>query len=453
MKKYLFVVASAVLGFVCTANAQEVELPKYQRSSLHLVLLTTEEPALEGAEDFSAKLDEAWHSYPFPDKYNEHKIDLTVAYGGQPKGSMMEIIKQFSNNLDNLSLAEAKEIMAVITGGKQYEESLVNTVNEIVVNEKVGNQLVRKWFNIQDDGSYDSELIKERAAYNADQAAIAEAEMLSRGTQAILDQGEDLVGNTFVVFSKLSFYSNEPVAAFICNLAKVIASGLPGIAAEAGIVAAEKVYDATKDGYTAKTTSALYQLDWNEEVQAEFYAMFEGDKINMEKFNAYTFPMTLVGIDSANSVTVGNLRAGVEAAATGADVSDVMIKNTIVRNIDKVFAKLQKNYEVFAPVSQIISVNPLVADMGMKEGLEGGEAFNLLEPVYNKQTGKVEWKSIGVVKVSKKPGEIWDNRYSLLDEANGETPAEEPAIKGTILSNNKKAVPGMVVRQVVKAKK
>ena len=33
-------------GFVCTANAQEVELPKYQRSSLHLVLLTTEEPAL-----------------------------------------------------------------------------------------------------------------------------------------------------------------------------------------------------------------------------------------------------------------------------------------------------------------------------------------------------------------------------------------------------------------------
>ena len=108
---------------------------------------------------------------------------------------------------------------------------------------------------------------------------------------------------------------------------------------------------------------------------------------------------------------------------------------------------MQRQYEVFAPVSQIISTDPvLLADMGMKEGLTGGESFNLLEPIYNEKTNKIEWKSVGVVKVDKK--QIWDNRYSLTDEKN-----EASELKGTVLSSNKKAVPGMVIRQVVKAKK
>jgi hypothetical protein len=205
-------------------------------------------------------------------------------------------------------------------------------------------------------------------------------------------------------------------------------------------VGANAAYNEMKDGKTAKTTTALYQLVWDEQVKADFYAMFIGqNKIDMEKFNAYTFPMTLVGIDNASSTIV---------AAKGRS-EDVIIKETLIRNMDKVFAKLQRNYEVFAPVSQIISVNPLVADMGTKEGLEGGESFNLLEPVYNKETNKVEWKSVGVVKVDKK--QIWNNEYSLTDD--GKVAEDTSEIRGTVLSNNKKAAVGMVVRQVVKAKK
>jgi hypothetical protein len=87
--------------------------------------------------------------------------------------------------------------------------------------------------------------------------------------------------------------------------------------------------------------------------------------------------------------------------------------------------------------------------MGMKEGLEGGESFNLLQPVLDPETKEVKWESIGVVKVDKKG--IWDNRYSLVEE--GAQPAETEGPKGTVLSKNKKAALGMVVKQVVKAKK
>ena len=261
-----------------------------------------------------------------------------------------------------------------------------------------------------------------------------------------------MISNTFVTFSKLGFYPSEPVAAFVKNLMMFISELTPAPANIAISTAATATYAATSKGYTAATTTALYRLDWTEEIKAAFYGMFTADnKIDMEKFNAYTFPMSLVGIDKATSTTIdaaGGLGSMIGLESAGKP-EDVLIKQTICRNIDKLFVKLQKSYEVFAPISQIISVNPLVADMGMKEGLHGGEAFNLLEPCYNKQTNKVEWKSVGVVKVDKK--NIWDNRYALTDEA--KKAQGESELKGTVLSNNKKAAVGMVVRQVVKAKK
>lgn len=439
MKKFI-ISALALFGIIGMANAQELELPKYQRSSLHTVLLTTVEETVEGAGDFTAQLDDAWQSYPFPAKYNDHKISFTVADGGSPKGGLMATINHFSKTgLEGLSLTDAKSLLDQLKSGKAYQEDLVNRINEINNKEKIGNQLIRKWYNIQDDGSYDMNLINERAAYNANQAAIAEQELTQRGVQAILDQGEDLIANTFVTFSKLSMYNNEPIAAFIRDLTLYIGCLTPAPANIAVLKGAELLYNETKDGKTAQTTTALYQLVWDDEVINAFYSMFENGKINMEKFNAYTFPMTLVGIDSQTTVTL----------FTGQRSEDVVIKENIIRNIDKMFIKLQKNYEVFAPVSQIISVDPLVADMGTKEGLKGGEKFELLEPVFNKETNKFEWKSVGVVKVDKK--QIWNNEYSLTDD--GAIAEDTSEIKGTVLSKNKKAVPGMVVRQVVKKKK
>ena len=448
MKLKFFFAAIAVLGFAVAANSQEVEMPKYQRSSLHMVLLTTDEPTLEG-EDFTAQLDASWQAYPFPDKYNKHLISYTQGYGGAPKGSLIELIVKYRDGFDGLTLADAKELMESLTNPKEYNANLVAAIENIVAEQKIGNELIRKWFNIQPDGSYDLELLNERASYNASQTDVAEANATVRGVQAILDRGDDLIGNTFVTFSKLAFYPTEPVAAFTCNLAKFIASQLPGPAQTIATLAADATYAATKEGYTARTTTALYQLDWTEEVKNAFYEMFTADnKIDMEKFNAYSFPMSLVGIDNANSTTI-DAGSGL-ASIVGAEVGrpqDQLIQQTIIRNIDKLFVKLQKSYEVFAPVSQIVSVDPLMADMGMKEGLEGGEAFNLLEPVLNPETNEIEWKSIGVVKVDKKG--IWDNRYTLTEEA----PAEDGELKGTVLSANKKAAVGMVVKQVVKAKK
>ena len=449
MKKSFILCFVLMLGSIALF-AQQNALPKYQRSSLHMVLLNTDEPTLPDALDFSKEISEAWESYPFPDKYDQHKIAFKEAYGGKPKGSFIELVNKYKDGFGDLSLAQLKEIATTIADNKYYNQQLIDTTTTMLKQQKVGQQLLAKWFGIKDDGTYSLDLLSERSAYNASQAAIAEAAATTKGVQAIMDQSTDLIGNTFVSFSKLAFYENEPIATFSRNLAYIIAS-FAGPAATPAKLAADAAYTATHLGYSAYTTSVLYRLVWNDSIQAVFNECWdENNKIDMMKFQAIEFPFELVGVQKASSTTVdakggfANL-VGVE----GAKPQDELIKQTIIRNLDKTFAALQFNYDVFKPLVPIISIDPLLIDAGMKESIDDKSQFDLLEAQYNEKTGAIEYKSVGVMKVEK--GKVWDNRYCLTDDAKAAA-AEGSAVKGTELSPNKKAALGMVVRQITKKK-
>lgn len=435
MKKILFVVA-----LFCSAIFVEAqnELPSYQRNSLHLILLTTDEPTI-GNGDFAKQLADMWQAYPFPDKYDKHDINLKQAYGGKPKGSLMELIVNYRGKLDNLSLEELKEISATIADAKTYKQDLINNTQVILKEKKVGQQLISKWYGIKDDGSYSFDLLLQRSSYNASQADVADAKATTRGLQAITDQAEDLIANTFVVFSKLAFYENEPVAAFSKDVATKI-SGFAGTLGAAGVVAAETAYAAVKNGYSASATSILYRLQWNDSIKVVFYDAFEGDKINMAKFNAIEFPFEMVGAETSTSSTFdakGGLSemVGIESNAIP---SDTLIQKTLYRNIDKVLSKMQRHYDVFRPLVPVISVEPLLVDAGMKESITDKDKFELLEGLLNPKNNKVEYKRIALLSVVK--GKVWDNRYSLTDEK------VENEVKGTELKKNKKVSLGMLVR-------
>lgn len=263
-----------------------------------------------------------------------------------------------------------------------------------------------------------------------------------------MDQGYDLISNTFISFSKLAFYENEPIATFSRNLAYLLAAADPTGAAKA---AADIAYTATHEGYSAYTTTVLYRLVWNDSIQALFNECWTKDnKIDMKKFNAIDFPFELVGVQKATSSTI-DAKGGFAnlIGVKGAKPKDELIKQTIIRNLDKTFAALQYNYDVFKPLVPIISTEPLLIDAGMKESIGNGDSFELLEAQYNEKTNRVEYKGIGTLKVVK--NKVWDNRYCLTDE--DKAAAAEETVKGTELTANKKAALGMVVRQITKKKK
>ena len=81
----------------------------------------------------------------------------------------------------------------------------------------------------------------------------------------------------------------------------------------------------------------------------------------------------------------------------------------------------------------------------MKEGLEGGEKFDVLEMTLNSQ-GLTEYKKVGSVSVDKEA--IWDNRYNAGGKPEVETlDSEGKPITATRFKGGKKVESGMLLKQ------
>jgi len=127
-----------------------------------------------------------------------------------------------------------------------------------------------------------------------------------------------------------------------------------------------------------------------------------------------------------------------------------IIDLALVRNIDNAFAELQKDNDVFKTKSPIYSIAPITAKIGMKEGLEGGETFEVLELTYNAKTGLTSYKSLGKIKAD--ANLVWDNRYNADDKTaqyldkNGVPLAS--GLEGTKFSDSEKVQIGMLIKQI-----
>lgn len=437
MKKFYPVVALAL--FCLGANATYAQkkannVQKYQRSSLHQVLLTTDEPTCSDP-NVAKYVDEAWANYPFPSKYNHHEIDFYKAQVGNPKGSVASFIAKYSTGNLPSDVEELKQLKEGLSG-KGYVAELEYQCNNLIDNQKLAHKLLIKWFDIKEDGSYSTDLINERACYNQTLTeAIAASSTSSGAAGTALKTAENLLNTTFISFVKMEAYENEPYAALVANVGLTIAKleAKNPLAIKAAEKAAEVLYASTKDGYSVVSTNMLYRLNWNDSVSAVFYDCFtKDDKIDMKKFYETPFSMEFLGSDRSSATVLFS------------DDAEKAVKTAAIRNLDKQLVKMANSYDVFKPVAPIISLNPLKADMGTKEGLKGGEKFDVLEAVFDSETQKVVYQKVGTVKVDKKG--VWNNEFDPTVDT------DDIEIIGTVLSKCKKAQEGMVVRQV-KAKK
>jgi hypothetical protein len=185
--------------------------------------------------------------------------------------------------------------------------------------------------------------------------------------------------------------------------------------------AADEAYEKAKEGYSVWTTTYLYKLVWNDSVEAVFYQDLWMDKSNVdpkkkEAFdNSNLFKLEFVGDENATGLVLFSMKEK--------RTEDQIIEIATIRAIDAVYAKLQKKYDVFKPKVPLFSGDPITAKIGMKEGLEGGEKFDVLEQTVNEKTGLTEYVSKGTITVDKDL--IWDNRYNAGEApvaAEGETP-------------------------------
>ncbi|MGB0881377.1 MAG: hypothetical protein ACPGSO_00380 [Vicingaceae bacterium] len=403
-------------------SGKKGEVAKYRRSSLHTMII---EDAKLPKIDLILK---TFSASPVPDKYNDHTIEnklLTIAAA------------------DTSAEAVAAEAEKSRKEKKAEDKDMSPEISAYFAKEKVANKMMAKWFNRSEKGGFNMDLIGERGMYDASAQDKATASNTERGEAMLADAGEELIGNSFVVVHHTKFVSNEVAAAAAYTIAKASASKLPGMAQKAALAGAKKLYEKARQGYSVWTTAYLYQLQFTDSIAAVFYQNMWMDDSNIDPAkkelfdNTDLFQLKLLGFQKAKALVTG--------LSKDSQGEEAIVQKATLKSIDAVYAKLQRKFEAFRTKTPLFSVDPLGAKIGLKEGLQKGDKYEVLEKQIDAE-GKVKWKRKGVVTVDKK--NIWDNvsdEEELDEEGN---PVKKQDITFTHFKGKGKYYPGMLLRQI-----
>lgn len=379
---------------------------KYRRSSLYTLMINdTSRPHFN-------TIHHAFMHAPFPDKFNNH-------------------------NLMARSIVENPNI-------KKEEQN----INIYLDKNEVAKNIVAKWFNRSPKGGFDMSLISARGSYDATEMDARTALLNKRGLALLADAGEELIGNTFVLISDFKYTNKEEVAAKTTSflnsaLAASLAQSSAGDTAKSRqqIDAANKVITELGSGYVIVTTSYLYRLNWNDSVSAVFYNQYWTDDTHLDtnKIKAFNnskiFTLNFIGSEKS--------WADVQALKSMNINEDTLIAHATVKAADKVIAKLQRNHEEFRTKSPLIKTDPIAAEVGMKEDVDYGDKFQVLEQVID-ENGKTSYNKVGMIKAVRELG-IWDNRYMAGAEGDSTQTAEKYTKFKKISGGD--FYPGMLIRQ------
>ena len=432
-------------GIISSANAQtkndgKAQEVKYRRSSLHMIII--EDAGLIKAD----LIKDAFFKGPLPDKYNDHSLP---GRSFQPKNYPLTDAEKSTVKAQSGFGKSMSGIASNATGG------LVDTTNtrylpmiidKYFVKEHIARDLVSKWFNRSATGTFDMKLIGDRGSYNASEMEANIAKSSARGLASISDAGEELIGNTFVVVNRLNYVNKAEIGQAANKVMGAVGGMFGGYVKLATDVASAGVEMAAK-GYVVRTTSYLYQLVWNDSVAAVFYQNLWIDNSNpdMKKKDAYDqtnlFTLKFIGSETA--------WADVQSSVFSNKSEDDLVRKATINAVDAVIAKLQKKYEVFKTKTPLFTGFPITAKIGLKEDLEAGDKFEVLEQTIDEKTGKTTYVSKGKIKVEK--NRIWDNRYTAGLEQKADSKAVGPdgaPLDRTYFTGGKDYYAGMLIRQI-----
>lgn len=402
------IICIVLFASLCVLAQSNVNGDKYRRSSLYSVLLDHPDKKM------SKEIRSAFLNIDIPDKFNDH--NLSVKY---------------------------------LTMTKDKSASDEERVSEFLRKNQVAKRMVSKWFNRdKQSGSFDMSLIQERGKYNANAIDIEVAKRTIRGTAGLADSGEELIENTFIIVNDIKYIDKEKNAEIAANVLATIAN-IAGAVFGAGsigdmIKAAAQLGQAiskTIAGFTVKTESYLYQLEWNNEIADEFYARyyFDSQNIDMSKKMAFEADSTLfklkyIGKYSANSQ---------QTVMRGLYLPEDVFKKVLTRALDKNIVELQKEYDVFKVMVPIAQTSPVIkAPLGKKEGVSSTSKYEVVERYYDVSTKSFSYKRVGVIK----PLQIWDNRYMSVEE--GAEDADLGYSTFEKVSGTKDFSAGMLIREI-----
>ncbi|MDR1880384.1 MAG: hypothetical protein LBQ78_05575 [Tannerellaceae bacterium] len=485
----------SLLPCVIEAQSQTDAIP-FRRSSLYTFIVKTDkdsvrvDKAVEGsgnvildvagslaakkeatAEDSIPKSElilNVFTAIPIPDQFNDHNLPVRVM-----DFDLIPVTKEEIDEANRETVGEKKTSgfgrfmkatgeasLSAVSSGTISVDTLPNintqlpaVLKKFIASENIPARLVGKWYNYTGekrphpflsnvDVYYDMSLIQERGLYNAsaeDKATVSGAE---QGEYILKDAGKSLIPNTFVMALYLQYLRTEETLA----KAQGVATGVSGVVggvfgkgagdlALAGTQVAGAIAGiAAGSGYSVQATSYLYQLVWDDEKRMQFESYL--DKPIEELIASGICELQFVGKDKKSAI--------IRSSRFSKKPESDLVKRATARAIDAVIAKLQNEYDVFKTKAKIAKIDEengwVYAAIGLKEGIEKGDVYAVLEATYDKATEEVSFKKVGTVKAEGK--QIWDNRYEADEEIaedleSGEI-KEKPTLTATAFSGRVK---------------
>lgn len=374
--KRIIIIISLIISNLEITFAQN-DTPNYRRSSIYSILINHTE------QKFASEIKEAFLQIPVPDKFNDHNLSVKV-------------------------LTMDKKL----AGAKSEKENPV--ITDFLSNNKVASRLVGRWFNRDFyTGECNMELVKERGLYNASEFDKQLASHSARGIAMLQDAGEELIGNTFVLVNDIRYVDKSKKSKTAGSFIKILGS----VASVATGVNISDLTDNLGDivesikGFTVRINSFLYKLDWDEDQASLFYQeqyASEPDMVKKDNFeNARrNYKLKYVGKVESKGGTTSFL--GIKE-----DQPIVMVRKACQRAIDENVVDLQHEYEEFRTKTPLVSVEPLTAYIGMKEGVSSKSRFEVLE-VIEMENGAHKYERVGIIEPIENL--IWDNRFMAVEE-------------------------------------
>lgn len=483
MKKIFLLVALMLMG--CNLLfAQSNQPTKYRRSSLYTMMIPDKDLTPDGKQIILNTFDKM----PMPDKYNDHNLELRNAEGIYK----IEVTAEEIQKMDGQAVKKTSKFGAfakktvsttteVVTGKEQNtisDNEYVARIMKMFEQEKVAHKMVSKWFDLSNvtlnglNGgksiemqAIDFNLISERGLYSAGEEEKAVAAQTKSGMNKIQDAAAgELMPKTFVLVTRYSYLPAEEIIEMVAGPATMAAAKKGGLAAIAATKTIEQLQKSIK-GYFVKTSSYLFKMKWNEELQAKIQNGVEdgGFILNIEdyknKYDISAMPNDKFAFDYKAFMEckdfqmeyVGKTWCYAPATlqiTTKADADVALIERATVRATDKAIAQLQKKYNEFRAFTplQVDEEGNCYAYIGLKEGVKAGDKFDVIMPQINKE-GKTEYKKIASLKAL--DGKVWDNRFGADKQIEGQQEEKTAAadLKYTSLSKNKKVMSGMLLKQ------
>lgn len=403
--KMRYIILLVMMAFSTGTIAQE-QGSDYRRSSIYSILVNHTD------QQFANEIKEAFLQIPVPDKFNDHNLSVKVL-----------------NFNKKLSGADSQKENPAIT--------------EFLQNNKVASRLVGRWFNRDFyTGQCNMDLVKERGLYNATEFDKQLASRSARGMAMLQDAGEELIGNTFVLVNDIRYVDKNKGAKTGASILKILGS-------VAAAYTGTNIDDVTNNlgdivetikGFKVKINTFLYKLQWSDEQAALFYKeqyAAKPDVVKHANFEAArsNYKLKYVGKVESSGGTTSFL-------GINEDQPIVMVRKACQRAIDENVVDLQRNYEEFRTKSPLISIEPLTAYVGKKEGVTPNSKFEVLE-VVELENGSHKYNRVGIIEPI--ANLIWDNRFMAVEEgAQGATLGYTTFRK----VNGKDFAKGMLIREM-----